>query len=177
MLNLLPQEEKKKFIQAYRIRLGVIIATFTSALFIAAAVGLLPSYLSEKEQTNALVKQKQEAEAKNTTESLAEADAKIAKNKAVAEYLQARIPVLESSIPPSLSIEKIFGHKTSLINIESVLFEEKNITLSGVAATRNDLIAFNAALKADTHFKNSSLPISHIAKSVDAPFIIKLELP
>lgn len=158
-------------------RFGVVIALFTCTLFIAAAIGLLPSYLSEKEQTDALVKQKQDAEAQNTVESLAEADAKITKNKAIAEYLQARIPAIETDHARSLSIEKIFSKKTPSVAISSISFEGRMISVIGIAATRSELISFNNSLKSDSHFKNASLPIADIARSVDAPFTIQIELP
>lgn len=177
MLNLLPQEEKKSFITMYRLRIAVIVSLFTSALLIIACVGLLPSYLNEKTQTEVLIKQKQEAEARNTSVSLIESDNKIAKNKGLVGFLTSRHASMAKGDSLSAAILKIQEKKTSAITISSLSFDGSKITIAGVAATRSDLIAFNSSLQQQRYFTSVALPISDIAKSTDADFTIQLEMP
>ncbi len=177
MLNLLPQEEKKKLIKEYKMRFYSTLALFACLLFLIAIVGLFPSYISKRAEMQSLLDQKLEAEEKNSAASLEEADKLGASNKALAEYLVARISSLEALPSAHGLIEKIFAKKTSAISVTSIDVTATEVTIRGIAATRADLIAFHSSLRAEAEFKTATLPIADIAKSIDAPFAIQVILP
>lgn len=177
MLNLLPQEEKKKLISEYKMRFNITIAIFVGILFIIAIVGLFPSYMSKRFEMQNLLQQKQDADEKNSEASLAEAERSAAANKILVDYMETRVNTLESSPSTNLLVEKIFAKKTSAIAIGSIDVTGKEVTIRGTADTRADLISFHSALRTETEFKNATLPISDIAKSTEAMFAIVITLP
>jgi Tfp pilus assembly protein PilN len=177
MLNLLPQTEKKKLINVYRVRFSVVIGIAVSVLFLIAIIGLMPSYLTERSKTNLFMKEQEEASQKNTEALLQEAEAKTAANTALAHYLQVRITTLTSAPVVSSIISRIFDRTEGTIAISAVDIGGKVITVRGVARTRTDLIAFHQRLRQDADFKNATLPISDIAKSINPPFSIVITLP
>lgn len=177
MLNLLPQEAKENLIQNYKIRLGTVIAIFTSSLFIVAIIGLFPTYIREKAETDTLIKMRIEAEEKNSEQSLAEADAMVAKNKVLTDYLEVRIAALQKAPSVTSFIERIFEKRNESINISQIEIDKTLVKVSGVANTRAGLIQFREALRKEADFKSVILPISDLAKSVDADFNITIMLP
>lgn len=177
MLNLLPQEEKKKLINEYKMRFYITIAVFVGILFLIAIVGLFPSYMSKLLEMQNLLQQKHDADEKNSEASLVEAERSALVNKNLVDYMETRVRILESSPSTNLLVEKIFSKKTSSITIGSIDVSNKELTIRGTADTRADLISFHTALRAETEFKNATLPISDIAKSTEAIFAIVINLP
>jgi Tfp pilus assembly protein PilN len=177
MLNLLPQEEKDRVVAGYRMRLAIVAAIFTSALFAVAAVGLLPAYVSERAETNVLIKAQQDADQRNTAESLAEAKKLEASNKVLADYLEARTALIGTSLTASSVIERVLAKRGTEISVLHIEVASNLVEISGVARTRAGLIAFLESLKADSDFKTAVLPISDLAKSTEATFTIQISLP
>jgi len=177
MLNLLPQEERKKLISEYKIRLSIVITTFVCLILFIAIVGLFPSYASKKTEMEELLNQKNAADQQNSVESLKQADTLVSSNKVLAGYLEGRITSLRAASPVTAVLKDIFSKKTSSINLIGIDISEKLVTVKGVAATRAALIVFHNDLRKVPMFKNASLPISDIAKSTDANFSIEIVLP
>ncbi len=177
MLNLLPQEEKKILIKEYNLRLSVTIVSFLCILLVIAGVGLFPSYVSQNSEINNLEEKKQEAEQKNSKASIDEAARLSASNKVLVDYLEVRVSEMKATYPAGKIISDIFAKKNDGIVIEAIEIVDKQVTIRGKAATRASLISFHSTLRTQKEFKNASLPIDNIAKSVDAPFTIQIALP
>jgi len=177
MLNLLPQEEKKKLINEYKMRFSITIVIFIGILFIVAIVGLFPSFMSKRFEMRNLLQQKKDADMNNSETSLAEAERSTYANKALVNYMETRVIALETSPSVNIIIQKIFAKKSSAISVSSIDVTGKVVTINGVADTRADLISFHSALRTEQEFKNATLPISDIAKSTKAVFAIVINLP
>jgi Tfp pilus assembly protein PilN len=177
MLNLLPQEEKKKLISEYKMRFSITIVIFVGILFLIAIIGLFPSYMSKRFEMQNLLQEKQDADDRNSEASLAEAERSASFNKALVDYMETRVGVLESGPSVNMLTEKIFAKKTSAISIGSIDITGKEVTIRGVAGTRAELISFHSSLRTEPEFKNATLPISDIAKSTEAIFAIIITLP
>lgn len=177
MLNLLPQTEKKRLISEYRIRFGITVASFACLLLIVAIVGLFPSYMSKRSELKFLLEQKEQAEEKNSEASLEEGIALAASNKALVDYLEIRVGVLRDSPKVTEIVSKALAKRTAGISLRAIDVVGKQVTLRGVAATRAELIGFHSALREESLFKTSTLPIADIAKSTDAEFAINITLP
>jgi cellobiose-specific phosphotransferase system component IIB len=177
MLNLLPQEEKNKMIKEYNLRLSITIVSFLCILLIIALVGLFPSYVNQRSEMNNLEKQKAEAEQKNSEASIEEAAKLSISNKVLVDYLDVRIVGMSATYPAGKIVEDVFAKKNEGIQIEAIEIVDKQVTIKGKAATRSGLISFHSTLRTQKEFKNASLPIDNIARSVDAPFVIQIALP
>jgi Tfp pilus assembly protein PilN len=158
-------------------RVGFVVSIFSITLFIMACIGLLPSYLSEKIQTENALTLKNQSDAENSGTTVATAEKLKSDNQILADYLTARIPTLKKGDSFSLAVDKVLAEKSSAITLDTIQFDGQNMSITGVAATRNDLISFNNALQSESYFKGVSFPISDIAKKDNADFSIQITLP
>ena len=177
MLNLLPQDEKKQLINEYRLRFSIVATIFVCALLVIAIIGLFPTYISKRAEVQYLIEQKEEATQNNSQASLQEAQTLAAANKVLVDYLVTRIGAIETTPSASSIVEGIFAKKTNQITLNLIDIRGKEVIVRGVASTRADLISFHNALLEEPLFKNSTLPISDIARSTKAEFAINITLP
>lgn len=177
MLNLLSQQEKKNLIREYYIHFTIVIVISICILLIIAVVGLLPSYVTKRAEINAITKKQQEPGEQSTPEALQAAQAQAAANLNLADFLEARTTALARTPLTSSIIGRIFEIAGGDISIEGIDIVNGSITITGIGATRDALISFHKRLRKEQDFKNATLPISDIAKSVDPNFAIRITLP
>jgi Tfp pilus assembly protein PilN len=176
MLNLMPQQEKKRLVLDYRLRLACVTAIFVSVLAVIASIGLFPSYINERSKRTALEKEQQRAAAQDTDAAIQKLEAVSASNKLLADYIESRIALIQS-VPLASSIaERIFAAAGASVTITAIDIIASTITVRGSADTRSELIAFHQRLKQDPDFKGAVLPIADIAKSVNPEFNIQISL-
>ncbi len=176
MLNLLPEQAKKRFILAYRFKFAIMCAVFLCMLLISAVVGLLPSYLNMRVQAE---RNREQAEQKKQTSgpSIEQAEARVGANKVLAQYLVDRVSVLEKAPTLSLLTKTIFDVAGSAVVIEGIELTGTILTIRGEAATREELISFHQRLKKQQYFETALLPISDLAQSIKPRFSIQIVLP
>jgi hypothetical protein len=177
MLNLLPQLEKKRIINAYKMRFAAITLIFICALLIISSIGLLPSYVSEKAKADEITSRQEEASRRNTEATIENAAAATAANKILADQLEVRITSIEKVLPSSSIMNRIFTKAGANVSIREINIIDGSVTVSGTASTRSELIAFHQRLREDTDFKLAVLPIANITKSVNPLFSIVITLP
>lgn len=170
MLSFLPKKHKQNLLLEYKLKFSTAIAGSISVLCVIALVGLLPSYLNEKAQADAL---RVQLDAENTTEEQKNILRKQA-NQTYSEHLAGEIKKLSAKNKPSDVVSAIIAAKPAGISIQAIQFGEKVVSVSGIADTRSNLISFEKALKENGAFKEANLPISDITKNVDAPFTINV---
>lgn len=172
MINLLPQSEKKKLLNEYRLRATAIALCALFVVEILTGVLLSPSYYlinaAEKAVTDELDAKKQ-----STPAGGEDAKKKIALIKA--EVLLLNPPAHPSDIPPSQILGEILAQKPVGIAINSFAFGRASASvvaaqLSGVAGTREDLLAFQRMLKENPHFSDIKYAQSFITKKTDIDF-------
>lgn len=178
MLNLLPQKEKNLHVSEYRMRFALVSVAFVCTLLVIALIGLLPTYAIKRSMTTELLKEQDAAKVANTQAMIEEAEAKAADNEALADILEGRVTLLANPLTPSLIIDKVLEKAgASVVVVRSISIVDTSIDIRGIASTRDELIAFHQRLKAEADFKNASLPIGDIAKSVNPEFTIRIIAP
>lgn len=157
-------------------RFARAVLTSLCLLLVIATIGLFPSYVSKKGVTNDLLKERKEADEKNTQTSLAAADAVVKNNKALAGYVETRIKQIEKEPVASTLIGKVFNKAGGTISIAGINLSGGVLTLQGSATTRAELISFHQRLKEVSEFKDAVLPIADVAKGVNPDFSIQITL-
>jgi hypothetical protein len=176
MINLLPQFEKKKLLNEYRLRAGIIVLGTVLILELLMAVLLSPSYY--------LIK---------TTEKTLRADLVLKKQIASSTVgedpqkksalIQAEATLLNPPNPPARPIDmlpsqilgEILTQKPSGIGVHSFSYAKSGTAaaaaqFSGVAETREDLLAFQRMLKENLRFSDIKYAQSFITRKTDIDF-------
>lgn len=171
MFTFLPRTYKVEVEREYRKRLLTVGWGLFFALMFSAAALSLPSYVIM------LVK-------KTNAESAFEGSGSPAPEtvdfESQVKDIQAKATLLSTTFEnkPLVSILELVSARVAQpgISITGISLKrggaEGDISLSGVASTRDALVNFSKALAGEPAFKNVSLPISSLAKSRDIPFSI-----
>jgi len=179
MINLLPELYKLQFSREYRWRVAVTVLLFLDALAIAASILLVPSFLQSAELGVVV-------STPTTKEASSQAAALHAGLLAQTATLSTVLKALTSggSAAPLFTdvMTRIDADKTKAISITSVNYAlaargaggnaSAVLVMHGMAATRDDLAQFVAALKAEKYINNVQVPISDYAADSDVPFTI-----
>lgn len=172
MINLLPQVEKRKLQREYYLRIGIVVSGLVFILEILTAGLFSPSYFLISEAEKAL---KVELAAKKALTPIGGEDAQ----KKIA-IINAELALLnpinqQGAMLPSQVIMEILSKKPSGIDITSFAYGKTGASsasaqLSGVAGTREDLLAFQRMLKENSRFGDIKYAQSFITKRTDIDF-------
>lgn len=177
MLNLLPIQQKKKFLIEYRIRFTTVVVFVVAALILANLALLTPSYLLavskyESISTDLAAKQAKQAvggQGKGIDVQVRDI------NKKIDLFLNGGSI---NRVPPADVVLRIIGIKSASIKIQGFSYEasgqQERIVVAGVAGDRDGLAQFVEALKKDPMFYSVDLPVSSYVKSTNIDFSIVL---
>jgi hypothetical protein len=177
LTNLLPPERIAKMSREYLYRVITVAALAATLIVIANGALLLPSYLYIRGQA-ALANERLSA---------------LSAERAASGYddLSSRIEALSNSVDELTSLAAVHTGSEAIrallalprtgIALSSFTYEpgeggDGKMVLSGTAATRESLRAFDASLSELAFVKSSDLPLSAYAKESDIPFTITLAL-
>jgi hypothetical protein len=175
MINLIPNQDKKKMIQHFYARLLIVLLlALTISLFIGS-VALLPAYFISATQkdiaTQKLASQKSAPLPKYDQDALL-----------VVQDLNDKFKLLEAAeanryIVTERIIKHIVSEKPSNIKLDYLSYSTDNpeapvVSLRGFAPSRESLLAFRSVLQNDKNFTNIDLPISNFIKSNNIQFSI-----
>lgn len=181
MINLIPQEEKKKIIKGFYYKLIVLFLAIMGASFLFAFIAILPSYflssVKDSIANDKLETQKKEPVPMPEVETLA-----------VIKDLNNKLTLIEKAESNKFIISKqvidvIFSKKLPDIKITAISYENdsndnllsnKKITIEGTAPSREMLLLFRQALEADSAFQHVDLPISNFVKGSNIQFYLSL---
>lgn len=174
MINLLPPHAKKSLSKEYRIRVSII---FLSAFLIAEILTLvffLPSYyvlnLSTKKLESDLTQRQQLLSGGDK-----EASVELAATKKEMAQLKPSLG-LEGAATPTRLLGELFADKPRGIEIISMSYannkDKIDIQFSGVASTREDLLAYRKLLSAHPNIADVKFGNSFITKKTDIDFSI-----
>jgi len=174
--NLLPPSRRHLLVREYYFRLGVVTIILAASLIGVAALLLMPTYVylagSAKEKETRLA---------HITASLASADevAISARLTALANDAAALI-ALSKKPSVSASLRSVLGISRPGIALSGLTYtpEAKSRTLlvTGTAATRDALRAYQIALEDMPGAISATLPVSVYAKDTDIGFTITITL-
>ncbi len=177
MINLIPNEEKKKTTKEFYLKLVTVSFLMLGICFIVASVLILPSYFLSSAGENFInMKLKsQENEPVLVSQKDALAVVKDLKTKlGLVENAEKRKSDFSEKIINEIILKKIPNIRITKIFYENNLQTGKRISISGVAQSRETLLLFRKALEDDASFSKVDLPISNFVKGSNIEFFMNL---
>ena len=177
MINLIPNQEKKRMIKGFYYRLVVLFLVMLSVSFLVATCVLLPSFFFSNYQSN-FASQKLELQKSKPVPLFNQETSVVIKD------LNDKLNLIENAQKNKFSISEkvirtILSKKVSSIEINQISYENKlssskKISIRGTAPSREVLLLFRKALEEDTSFKSVDLPISNFIKGSNIQFYLSL---
>lgn len=187
--NLLPHERRDTLRRNYFMRLGVIAALLVTTLSLVAAAFLLPTYLFLEKSARA----KEVRLANIETVRISSDEASLSARLAALSNNVAALTALASAPTASAVIREVLAIPHPRVALSSLAYtpatrvgqgrtevaREKGkgvLIISGVAATRNALRAYQLALQESPIALSVELPVSAYAADTNGAFTITLTL-
>ena len=174
MLTFLLNEYREKMLREYRLRLSSLYLAFLGVICLIGAALALPQYALLWSQKNAALVQKEAAQ-KATEGNTGATSAEVKQIKSKLWTIKEN-----ENVEPMLKVlERLLSKKIPGISITSVALtrtaETGDIKVSGVASTREALVAFSKNLQSEPRYSNAELPVSSLAKNKDISFSISID--
>ena len=176
MINLIPNEEKKKKLKDFYFRLLVTsFMVFGVSIFIATAA-ILPAYFFSSVKKN-LTEIKLERQKNNPVPLLDQKTLNTVKDLNtklnLVEKAQKNRYLVSQNIINNIILEKMSDIKITQINFSNDI-KGKIVTISGTASSRERLLLFKQALTDNVAFKKVDLPISNFVRGSNIKFSLSL---
>ncbi len=154
MINLLPRAEKKKLMKEFRLRYAALVLGAIFALQVLTFALFVPSYYAITNTTKSLAV---DLANKKTLASPGGDEAQKGLNILKSEIALLKPDATNVGLPPSQLMTELLSQKPSGISISAFAYGRPSPTsvalqLSGMAATREDLLLFQKLLKDNPHF-------------------------
>jgi hypothetical protein len=176
MPNLLPERNKKKILQEYRLRLFVALLCAILVITVIGIAFLIPSYIYLSAEYSDRVSQQEKVVA-------------VIKETAGDSYLFAlkdttdKVVVLRGSEDSSTLlklISTISDHTVSGISLSTIDYSASSagsaqLTLTGKALTRDSLINFKNSVEEEKSFTSVQHSITDLIKSQNLPFSLNIQ--
>jgi len=176
MLNLIPNQEKKKKVKDFYFRL-IVVAFFVLAFCILLAIlTAAPAYILSASKRNLAENRLQELTGgvlPTLDENLETNIAQINQKMALIEKARKDKYLISQKIINEISARKLPGMKIYQISYEEGV-DGKKAEVRGVAGSREELLNFRRALESDSAFQKVELPISNFIKGTDIEFYLTL---
>ena len=177
MINLIPNEEKKKKVKDFYYRLLVTAFAVFGFSILIAGVAMLPAYFLSSVRKN-LINSKLETEKNQSIpspdkETLTVVEGLSQKLDLVEKSRNSRYLVSQKVISEIMS-EKMPDIKITQIQYRNESIKGKTISISGVASSRDRLLLFKRELENNIAFKKVDLPISNFVKGSNIKFSLGL---
>jgi len=177
MINLIPKEEKKKMLADFYYRFAALLLLMASFSVFVASVAILPAYFFSSAKDSAvnikLSLQKGEQLPATTEQSFAEV-----------KDINTKLGLVENEEKNKFSVSEkvinaILSKKTPDIKINQIVYTNdkekgKNVSIAGIASSRETLLLFQQSLEGSPTFKNVDLPISSFVKGSNIQFNLSL---
>jgi hypothetical protein len=177
-IDLLPSDRQRILRRHYLFRLATVVTIIVLILVVSAAALLVPTYMYLLSAGQA-----REARLATVESTLSSGDgSKLAHRLAALETDAATIATLSATPSASEVIRKTLTVARSGVALTGLSYVPEDgskpgaLTVSGVAATRNSLRAYQLALLGAPGFSSADLPVSSYAKDHDIPFAISVIL-
>lgn len=171
--NLLPHTEKKMI----RVQTATrAVGYFTFLLLVIMAVGfflLLPSYfyasLARHDAERALLLEEQAYHSQQVSETIRE-------TKKVKDGLNEVRKFLETSSAASTLLAKFFAAGDGITITSFTLDKTGELTIEGIAATRDQLLGFEKALRTSSNFLEVTFPLGDFVHKRDVKFTARMKV-
>lgn len=177
-MNLLPIIEKDNLKKGFNLRFIILLSVLVSVAFVLGIIMLSPAYFLIKgnrvlaTSINSVTENQDKEMVKEILELPTEIDVKL-------KFLQTHIAAKKTTD----SFSKVISNLPEKVSLNTISFkrnqgekEKKGITISifGIAADRESLVAFDAALKSSGAFSVIDIPVSSLTKDRNLPFSANL---
>ena len=178
LTNLLPEERARRLRREYFVRLATIAIVFLVVLTVTASALLLPVYVYLKDK-----EREKEAALAEATQQLFLSDEETLRvrlsglNKKVTRLQTLEgVPSLSAIVRDVLDVDRSGITLSGLSLAQATGAKPGTVAITGTAATRDRLRAYQLALLATPFVKAADLPISAYAKDADISFTITVTL-
>ncbi len=173
MFTLVPQEKRKELIREYRLRLLFIFISLLAALLLIGIILLLPTFLSVKATASEISAEKDSLE----KTIVAKSDQDLEKTLGELKQNISALNGMEENIYPTIS--DVVTSLPSGVSVTGFVYTygaggKSLLKVSGIAASRQNLLQFSKNLQAKSEFKTVDLPVSNLAKESSIPYEIHL---
>ncbi len=174
MFTFLFDDYRARIMGKYKSRFAIIYAFMLGVLFIFGSVLTIPTYILLESRLSA-AKLEDSVIVKTSSETGAPIDSEIT-------AIKRRISVIEidsAEVPIGTILERILSKKGNDIRIEGIALrrnsERGSISITGVAPSRDSLVALSKRLQGEPSFINVDLPVGSLTRSKDVPFTINID--
>lgn len=177
MINLIPNKEKKVMVKDFYYRLVVVVLLMLSLVVFIASIVLLPSYFasSAKKGISDKILDLELIEEINATGQQTLLDVSALDNKlSLFEKSKKDKFVVSERVINEILLNKISNIKITQISFEDSEANGKQISIRGIAPSRERLTLFRRALEDNPLFKKIDLPISNFVKGSNIQFFLSL---
>ena len=178
LINLLPPKRQRELARDYSIRLSVVVIWFVTVLTCMAAVLLVPTFVSLTGSVNAA-----KARLANVESTLSSSEERVLLDRLTALsgdtatlVALASTPSVSDIIRAALAVSHPGIALSSFTYASAVNKTQSTLSISGTAATRNALRAYQLALESAPFALSAALPVSAYAKDTDSMFTILVTL-
>ncbi|MFA5936387.1 MAG: hypothetical protein WC822_00750 [Candidatus Paceibacterota bacterium] len=177
MINLIPNEEKKKITRDFYLRIITMIFVMLGSSVLIASILIFPTYIVSSVEKKA-INEKLETQKKDAIPLPDQDTMMVIKNLkdklSLIENAQKNKFVFSQKVINEIVLQKISGIKITEISYQNDLKAGQKINISGKAQSRDILLAFRRALEDDTAFSKVDLPISNFIKGSNIKFYLTL---
>jgi hypothetical protein len=177
MINLIPNEEKKKMVHDFYMRVAAMFFFMLGGSALLASAALLPAYFFAGEKRSSIDDKLQAQQNdpvptvdQRTSAIITEVNRKIA----VVEADQKNQFLVSQKVINQILVNKMPDIKLTDITYENNTERGKKIGINGTAPSRERLLMFRKALEDDPSFKKVDLPISNFIKGSNIEFYLTL---
>lgn len=176
MSNLLPYAEQKQIIKMYRTRFVAVVFFALATLLLMASILIAPALVMSRDSENAIASRRDilASHETNTIErTLTQTIDDINMRLGVFPLTAPSSPIVKSFIDPVLTAKTSAIHITQFgINTDPKNPSATVISISGVANTREDLLAYAALLQKVPEITNVLVPIESFLQGSNESFTI-----
>lgn len=178
MINLIPNEEKKKMARGFFLRLAVVFFVTMGAVALVAVTAILPAYffsVTEKNIAFLRLENQQQAAVPSVDSDVLEMAKLIQNQLSLVEKYQSEKFLVSERVLNQVLIKKTPEIKITQLIYESDPVKGKSLIIRGDAPSREKLLIFKRLLEEDPHFASVELPLSTLAQSYNIKFTLNLK--
>lgn len=170
MINLLPLQNLRRARREYYMRLMALSGVALAMVLLSSAAFLIPSYLFARIERDAALATFERL--KSALDEGAANDSRALSR--TAELLEVANKDAARAVPQLREILRAQPGGVALSRVAFEVREQPQFSVSGVAQTREVLLAFRDTLRESETFENVELPIGSLAKAVDIEFSLTI---
>lgn len=178
VINLLPQKEKREVRSIYRAHLAIAAMIVFCLLAIAAIVLIFAGLINLQQEKNSGTK---------ALAGLSQQSQVVEFNKlrdrvnGLANYLGVVKANITKTVPPTQIFETVvLAAKPTNVKLTGLVYEviktDRVVSVTGVAASRQDLLAFISSLELLPQVKSVDSPVANLVSNINTEFTLTIIL-